>query len=270
MLRSILVIALFFFGPEFVNAENAIRFMFESPIGSTCNDTDVLKLDNIFHPNRRKLRVAVGAQEQRELGSKSMSCACKGMAAYYCTSTFCNVRRQLTFKKDSAERELQTNLTCSVEINAMNDKLNKLISRKEVSASCMDLISVPNRKFSCINDVIFGEIDNIRLWKYDNAAAPVLLTNTMQDGAVTMCNNTLFTIEAKTNSCVDKIQFNLLGSNGFNYSTVEQSEPFYLWENNADVVNSRHLSGIGNYTLTMVPDYNYTKMKTVRFRIKAC
>ena len=271
MPRSILVIVLlFFFGSPIVNADRVVRFMFNAD-KSACSDADNDKIELVFNPiARRQLRISTSTQEQRELRTATQYCINSCMYMAICHVRGCaGTRRELELEPETVERELQANLTCNEEINQIQGQLNRLINTKALSPSCMTAIGIPNREFSCFNDVIYGNIDNVRLWNLNNPASPVSLTNTMSN-TVSICSNMDFTIEANANTCVDYIKFQLLGPGGYNMTNVENNKPFALFGNAGEVLFGKRLRDVGNYTLTMIPDQNQTKAKIINFRVKQC
>jgi hypothetical protein len=271
MQRSVLVVALLLFGSTIVNADRVVRFMFNAD-RSACTDTDNAKIEPIFNPIvRRKLRRSTGAEhKQRDLGSASQFCINSCMYQAICHVKGCaGTRRALELEPETMERQLQANLTCNEEINLIQSQLNKLISAKVLSPSCMEAMSIPNRQYSCFNDVIYGNIDNVRLWNLTNSTSPALLTNTMTN-SVSICTSMVFTIEANANTCVDYIQFQLMGPGGSNMTRIENNKPFSLFGNAGEILYGKRLASVGNYTLTMIPDQNQTKTKVINFRVKQC
>lgn len=276
---TLLIIAAFLLASTTVHAVRIVRFIFNAG-DSACNDADNLKLDPIFHPIvRRQLRASAISKIQfdplsRGLSTQSQTCkeACATQASM-CRSWFClygGGRRAQELEPESVERELQANLTCNQQINLVHSELNKLISTNAVSPSCLAAISIPNRRFSCFDDVIFGSINNVVLWNLTNPASPATLTSNMKSNTVSICSSMPFSIEAITNSCVDQVHFELLGPGGFNKTDFEMNEPFALFGNVGLTLKGKRLSTIGNYTLSMIPDFNQTKARIINFRVKQC
>jgi hypothetical protein len=262
------VITLLFFGPTLVSAARMVRFFFNST--QTCTVADSSKIDAIFNAvvPRRQLRVS-SKNAHRELWAAYCKDNCAGYVSGQCRATNCNGYRRRAAEADN-EGELQ--VSCADQIQLMNDKMNLLVTTDAVSESCKAYLDPSLRTAECYDDVIYGELENIRLWNM-TTTTPTLITNNMLSG-YTICKSLTFTIEAKVNPCVDFVNFTMVGPVGANYlrEHTENVVPYALFDSTTNgTMLGKKLYNSGNYTLTIVPDGFKNKTKEIVFTVlKGC
>jgi hypothetical protein len=264
------------FCTSLVTADRMIRFIFNngtSPSTSqVCSTADIDKIDAIFNPvERRHLRTPINAT--RALASLTAKCKdnCRGFATGTCRATGCRVKRRV-LNDNTNDRDRQ--VTCVDQIKAINDELNNLISINAVSENCKSFIDPILRFASCYDDVVYGEIESLALWKITSASTThqTLISSNVSLTGLTVCNNMYFNIEAKVNDCVDFVRFSIVGPGTYRYDQSENVVPYTVFGDDSDEnkIYGRRLSNIGSYTLTITPDGLVTKRKILTFKVKAC
>lgn len=250
------------FLPYFVSSERVVRFIFNSQ--ATCSATDNEKIDAIFETPvlRRLLRTSTIVERQLTTLSE-----CKNNCAY---QKNCRVAGCIGF--DGTKRKLVEQLTCSQELQSKHAALDKLIATNAISDTCKIQIAPGTRQASCYNDVIYGNIDNLKLWNL--TSTPTLIAkNVTTEMKLTICKSLVFNFEAKVNTCVDFVHFNMVGPSGSNYvrDHTEDSVPYSLFgDSDQKVMYGKKLYHSGVYTLTMIPDEDESKKKIVKFTVKDC
>jgi hypothetical protein len=250
------------------SAERMIRFTFNST--QTCTDADAVKIGAIFNPAvRRQLRESNNAHRGLNQYCKEN---CGSVVAPRCYATGCAgyTGRRLSSLEDNNDRDLQNiNSTCRENVFALNAKIDLLIKNNEVSESCKLFLATPNRRRECYDDVMYGLIETIRVWNMTDPTAPTLITDNMRN-SFSICNTQAFTIEAKVNSCVDYVNFQMVGasssSSGYFLNRTEDNAPFTVF----DSASQGNMVGVkldkwGGYNLTITPDGFESKKKFVSF-----
>jgi hypothetical protein len=153
----------------------------------------------------------------------------------------------------------------------MNDKLNLLVTTNAVSLSCKEYLNPSLRSASCYDDVIYGEIENIRLWDMSKAQ-PTLITDNMQNGH-TICKSLNFNIEAKVNPCVDLAYFKTVGPTGeIIRENTDYDLPYSAFgkvTTGSNMLKAK-MQDVGVHTLTIAPDGFDSKKKIIQFNIINC
>lgn len=196
---------------------------------------------------------------------------CAGVATGRCLAVDCKgYRRRSLIGEEQDDRNLLSgaSFTCTQQVDYINAELNKLASGNQVSSSCKTFLSRP-RSITCFDDVIYGVVENFRLW--DTAASPQKIINDNFIGG-DICSHQEVTIQAQTNECVDHVLNSLQGSNGYYAEKGEYKLPFsifgdYFWDGNPSYAGRK--LPVGQYELTSLPDGLQEKKKTLKFNVVA-
>jgi hypothetical protein len=272
---AVLLLALLSSG---ATAENVMRYLFNNGIKNgefSCNATEWAKIDPIFeavNPNNRNLRQekvynkkstshfeidVIGNNEAKRKLLTGAQCKnlCAGQAeGTYCRATGCTwyiVRRKL-------------GNWCFDTAGSINAQLDSLVSRKLVSSSCQNLLKAP-RKIECLDDIVFGEVEQFNVWNADNDK---VLKKDAFDG-YSFCASIQLNIEVITNPCVKFVQLELQGPNGFLMSNRLSALPYTIFGNSGNDIFGRSLA-VGEYRISATPDDFGSKKKELRFLVTQC
>jgi hypothetical protein len=261
------IIVSILFGPSIVAAEEMIRFIFTPTVQSSqpCTTSDMQKIEAIFNPGRRQVRTS--ANVARELPTQQCKDNCKGYTSPFCYAKGCSRRRELN---DNINDRVLAD-TCGQHTADINATLNQLVSTNAVSASCKTFLSTAKRAPECYNDVVYGVIEQVALWKIPTSSgAATLVQSDISSSTLTVCNTFNFNIEAVVNTCVDFVNFRLSGPSNYYYTRSEGSIPYSLFGDANGKLDGKKLTTLGDYTLTIIPDgYDYKK-KSYKITVKNC
>lgn len=253
---------------KFTSADNLVRFIL--PSSGTCTTTERAKIDDIFYPTiRRTLRHSDEKHRSLIVDCKK---SCAGVIKY-CAHPGCAgfTGRELS----NGERELQT---CTDMVNGYHTKLDTL--RGQVSSSCSNFIGTKAaRNATCLNDVIFGEITGAKVWEVPTSGSPVVKKTFTATGTTTatgysFCKSMNFNIEALGDACIDDMDIDLTGPNGFYKDRYELTRPYFLNGDYNGVPFGETLSNTGTYKLSIKPynngAYMVEKIKYFTFTVNNC
>ena len=267
-IAATLVVYLLFGSIVTVTAERKIKYLFNSTTDS-CTTYDLDLIDAIFsNPlrTRRQLRSPNTEQSQRDmLRSRKCSSDCAGVVRGYCHVSDC-----LGFRRELQSPTTSKFFTCAEETNDIDQRLQKLIDNKEVTESCQNFLHPSNREVSCYDNVIYGAIENVRLWNMSASLTnPELITDDLTD-MFPICKSLLFSIEAKVNTCVDFVHFRMDGPK-YSRDHTEDDVPYSLFgDSDSNQMYSRRLYNSGIYNLTIVPDGLESKKRTIQLNVLKC
>jgi hypothetical protein len=215
-------------GPSaFVSAEVMIRVIFNNGRppsifeGTYCSSTENTLINAIFDLKkllglRRELRTRSATNvtssavtltsttsnvDSRELYPKKCKDNCAGMASGTCRATDCAGyrRRELMDEKDGErkDRYLQEE-HCPALVELVQSKLDAL----QLTSTCRNFLDKSKRVTTCLDDVIYGEIEGVRLWKVSLLWSTVLQERMPATG-YSFCKSTTFNMESINNACVE-------------------------------------------------------------------
>jgi hypothetical protein len=309
------IFAFFFFisHVKFIDADKVVLVAFNNGIApsstQTCSSTDNQKIDNALAwvSLTRSLR-SVGIMpnetsiislnqfwneepESRDLATISDRCrrACSGYVTGTCRAIGCvGVRRVLKNGENvDNERELQ-DAVCDRSISQINSALNNLISTNAISNACKSFIDASKRKYTCYDDMIYGEVNTLKFWNVANAASPSLMTElavsslpvtlatTVQQfvSGYSFCSSTKFTVEVTGNECIEVISFHLYRFPNdwpnFIHKMDDYSAPFTLYGNDANGRMNGVTLPAGQYMMDVKPNWFVGKEKRMRFTVLNC
>jgi hypothetical protein len=272
------------FGPQtmMVTAERKIKYLFNSTTDS-CTSADIEKVTAIFssrtlpvlRERRQLLRSSTNVQQaQRELWPRKCANDCAGKAPGWCQVTDCyGYRRELQAPASSSTSSNTTAskfFTCGEETDDIDHKLQMLINNQEVTESCQKFLDPKYREVSCYDNVIYGVVENVRLWNMSaSLTKPVLITDDLKDN-FPICKSLVFNIEAKVNNCVDFVHFQMEGPN-FSRDHTEGDVPYSLFgDSDTNVMFGKRLYYSGLYNLTIIPDGITSKTRTIQLNVLKC
>ena len=283
-------------GPTvFVSAEVMVRTIFNNGRAPSswentyCTSTETSLIDQLFDLKkllgRRQLRTSsaevsasptstssantTNTTGSRELYIRKCKDYCKGVAAGTCRATNCVGYRRRDLKENSNgghdERELQTG-----QCPAVVDVLNAALDAVQVSPSCRNYLDKSKRTTECFDDVVYGEIEGVRLWRVSFLWSSVLQER-MPSSGYSFCKSTLFTFESINNDCVDNVSMVLEGPNNYRYTNTRSYAPFTLFNDLLGLTMiGQRMYYAGNYTLSVTPDGFENKKRTFSFTLKNC
>jgi hypothetical protein len=262
------IMLLLVFGPTIASAERMVRFLFNST--QNCTAEDDLKIDAIFNitVRRRQLRMS-SINTPRELWASYCKDNCAGYVAGTCRATGCVGYRRRTSVGGDNERELQ--VSCADQVQAMNNQMNLFVTNNAVSSSCKAYLNPSLRSSECYDDVIYGEIENIRLWNM-SASTQTLITDNMQNGQP-ICKNLNFNIEAKVNPCVDLVLFRTISPTGVVIrENTDYDVPYSAFGKTTagTTMMKAKMSSVGIHTLIIAPDGIESKKRILQFNVTNC
>jgi hypothetical protein len=275
----------------FVSAETMVRIVFNDGRagnyfeGTYCTSTEenlintVFDLKKLLGLGRRQLRASATnttssvasttkSTEARELYPRKCKNNCAGMVSGTCRATDCMGyrRRELTDKRDGEEkdRDLQE-MQCPALVELMHSKLDAL----EISPSCRRFLDKTKRDTTCFDDVIYGEIEGVRLWKISFFLSWVLQER-MPASGYSFCKSTSFNLESINNDCVENALMVLKGPNNYEYTNYQTYAPYTLFNDLGITMLGQRMTTAGVYTLTITPDGFEYKKKTFTFTLRNC
>ena len=258
--------------------------------GTYCTSTENTLIDSVFDLKsllgiRRQLRApsANGASptssaimtvpttsktESRELYPRKCKNNCAGLATGTCRATDCvgYRRRELTDKRDGVDtdRDLQE-AQCPALVELVHSKLDAL----GISSTCRKFLDKSKRVTTCLDDVIYGEIEGVRLWQVSFFRSTVL-QESMPSSGYSFCKSTSFNLESINNDCVDNALMVLKGPNNYEYINHETSDDYTLFQDFGITMMGQKMTTPGVYTLSITPDGFEYKEKTFTFTVKNC
>jgi hypothetical protein len=249
------------------SADRMIRVLFnngkEPSSNQTCTKDDNLLIDRIFNTTstRRNLRSINHANKIRQLWPVYCKNNCRGYQPLTCRATNCiGYRRELA--TNSSLINTINNITCSAQIQLINATLNTLVATNAVTSGCRGLLKKA-RNFSCYDDVIYGEIEYIRVQTLKNETLIEVNDDEDEKEILSICKSIPFRIEVSVNTCVDNLESRYAGPLG-NYTIPSDKFPFLF------VFHSFWLWFPGNYTMQYIPDGIESKSKTLQLELKKC
>jgi hypothetical protein len=280
-------------GPKaLVSGEVMIRFIFndgKAPSvfdGTYCTTTENALIDTVFDLKkllglRRQLRVPASSTtsssamlttptntDSRELYPKKCKDNCAGLASGTCRATDCAGyrRRELTDNRDGdlKDRDLQET-QCPALVELVHSKLDAL----QISSMCRKFLDKSKRVTTCLDDVIYGEIEGVRLWQVSYFRSTVL-QESMPSSGYSFCKSVSFNLESINNKCVENALMELKGPNNYQYTNFETSAPYTLFKDLGFTMLGQKLTTPGEYTLSITPDGFEYKKKTFSFTLLNC
>ena len=293
MKLSLILLTILVVGPTaLVSAETMVRFVFNdgrAPSyfeGTSCSSSENALIDTIFDlkkllglVRRRQLHTSLSnttsveainatGTESRELYPRKCKNNCAGLATGTCRATDClgYRRRELGDKRngDRKNRDLQE-MQCPALVELMHSKLDLL----QISSSCRKFLDKTKRVTTCFDDVIYGEIEGVRLWKVSYFWSTVLQERMASTG-YSFCKSTSFNLESINNDCVESAYMELTGPNNYRYTNYQTNAPYTLFNDLGFTMLGQRLSTVGEYTLSITPDGFDYKKKTFKFTLKSC
>ena len=265
-----LLAACLLLGPTMmVTAERKIKYLFNSTTDS-CTEADMDKVEAIFLSplpvvrDRRQLRSVISHEPQRELWPRKCANDCELIARGRCHVTDCKgYRRELQLPASKF-------FTCTEETNDIDQKIQLLIDNQQVSESCQKFLAPMYREVSCYDNVIYGVVENVRLWNMSaSLTKPILITDNLVN-KFSICKSLVFNIEAKVNNCVDFVRFQMDGPN-YSRDHTEDDVPYSLFgDSDANIMFGKRLYYSGLYNLTITPDGIESKKHTIQLNVMKC
>jgi hypothetical protein len=285
-----IILSILIVGPtSFVSAEIMVRFVFNdgrAPSmweGTYCSSSENTLIDAVFDLKnllglRRNLRTSLSnttssaetsveeTEEARELYPRKCKNNCAGIASGTCRATDClgYRRRDLTAGRDHNDRDLQQT-QCPALVELVHSKLDALL----VSPTCRKFLDKSKRVSTCFDDVIYGEVQSVRLWKV-SLFWPTVLQDSMPSSAYSFCRSTTFNFEAINNDCVDHALMELTGPNNYVYTSYRTYAPYKLFNDLGFTMTGQRMAAAGEYSLSITPDGFEYKKKTFTFTLKNC
>ena len=282
-------------GPtSLVSAEIMIRFAFNdgrAPSvwdGTYCSSNEntlinaVFDLKKLLGLRRRQLRTPftntttssvdtsnMPDTESRELYPRKCKNNCAGMATGTCRATDCvgYRRRALTTSPHDGEengRDLQE-AQCPALVELVHTTLDALA----ISSTCRKFLDKAKRVTTCLDDVIYGEVEGVRLWKVSFFWSSVLQER-MPSTGYSFCKSTSFNLESINNDCVENALMELKGPNNYLYTNYQTNAPYTLFNDLGITMLGQKVTTPGLYTLTITPDGFEYKKKTFTFTVNNC
>ena len=283
-------------GPTvFVSAEVMVRTIFNNGRAPSswentyCTSTETSLIDNLFDLKKllglRQLRTSsaeVSASPtststanttttgSRELYIRKCKDYCKGVAAGTCRATNCVGYRRRDLKENSNgghdERELQTG-----QCPAVVDLLNAALDLLQVSPSCRNYLDKSKRTTECFDDVMYGEIEGVRLWKvYQYFFWSSVMEERMPSSGYSFCKSLYFNLESINNDCVNNAYMVLDGPNNYQFINNQTYKPYTLFNDLGITMLGEKMTAAGEYTLSITPDGFEHKKKVFKFTLKNC
>jgi hypothetical protein len=276
-----------------VSAEIMIRFIFNdgrAPSifeGTYCSSTEnslintIFDLKNLLGRRHRQLRSTSGTNstssavtltphtDTRELAyPRKCKDNCAGLATGTCRATDCvgYRRRELMDEIDGKgpdERSLVEQCPALVEL--VHTKLDAL----SISSTCRKFLDKSKRSTTCLDDIIYGEIEGVRLWKVSLLWSTVL-QDRMPSSGYSFCRGTSFNLESINNDCVENALMVLKGPNNYEYTNLQTNAPYTLFNDLGITMLGQKVPTAGEYTLSITPDGLDYKKKTFTFTVKNC
>jgi hypothetical protein len=225
----------------------------------------------------------------RELSTYSTKCknACLGYAVGTCRATGCvGYRRALQHEgiKDH-QRDLQDSV-CNNAITQLNNGLNDLVSANAISNSCKSFIDAPKRKFTCYDDVIYGQVDSLNIWNVGVASTPILLTsiavsslpvsntNPPFSSGYSFCSSLKVTLTVSANECVNVVSYHLYKLPDVWPYYIHQMnnwfQPYSMYGNTTNGGLNGTLLTAGQYIVDVKPNWLVGKEKRFFFTVSSC
>jgi hypothetical protein len=278
-----------------VSGEVMMRYVFNngrapsSWDGTYCSSNDNKLIDAVFDLKqllglRRQLRTRSATNttsstaltnlshtDARELYPRYCKNNCAGYATGSCRATGClgYRRRELVSNEDGEEndRNLQE-MQCPSLVELVNSKLDTLAT----SNSCRKYLDKSKRVITCFDDVIYGEIEGVRLWKLSLLSFlwPTVLQERMPSSGYSFCKSTTFNLESINNDCVENALMELKGPNNYVYTNYQTYAPYTLFNDLGITMLGQKMSTAGEYTLSITPDGFEYKKKVFTFTLKNC
>jgi hypothetical protein len=153
--------------------------------------------------------------------------------------------------------------TCDGEIALINKALDDL--EPLLSPGCRAVIQ-SSRDYTCVSKTKACGITGFSLW---NAKSGTVIDKNFATGESFCRNDFPFSIEALADSCVDTVQFDLVGIKGYHHDQTEFKRPFFLFRNNGKKIVGKTLD-TGTYTLTAYPNEDVSLAKMITFTVNDC
>jgi hypothetical protein len=251
--------------PTMVSADQMVRFIFNNgiePTTTACNPTENAMIDALFLPKtgrRRRLRHLRTSNETYSRGLSTYAAVCKQncLGLKCCRATGC-LGYDGSINKN---RDLLS--VCDNILLDINRKLDAL----PVSTSCKSYLAASKRKAECYNDVRYGEVLGAKLWTITSSG------QTSQDlpfSGFSFCKSKSINIEGIVNDCVDVLDLDLSGPNGYIYGRYENNIPYSMFGDDGVKFAGRVLPYVGAYKLVIRPDAYNEKQKTITFTVNNC
>lgn len=175
-------------------------------------------------------------------------------------------RRELQDETDGdhKNRDLQE-MQCPALLELVHSKLDLL----EISSTCRKFLDKAKRVTTCFDDVIYGEIEGVRLWKVSFFWSSVLQER-MPSTGYSFCKSTSFNLESINNDCVENALMELKGPNNYVYTNYQTFAPYTLFNDLGITMLGKKMTTPGEYTLSITPDGFADKKKSFTFTIKNC
>ena len=292
-LFSILMIITSIGSTAFVSAETMVRFVFNdgrAPSyfeGTSCSSSESALIDTVFDlkkllglVRRRQLVDSVAnatsaetlettTEESRELYARKCKNNCAGMVSGTCRATDCvgYRRRELMDHRDGEHKNRYLQGTqCPALVELMHTAIDAL----QLSPTCRKFVDRTKRVTTCLDDVIYGEIEGVRLWKVSFFGWSSVLQERMPSTGYSFCKSTSFNLESINNDCVENALMVLNGPNNFEYTNYQTNAPYTLFNDLGFTMLGKKLTTAGEYTLSITPDGFDNKKKTFTFTLKNC
>ena len=286
-LLTIFILILAVVPTAFVSAEVMVRTVFNNGRAPSswentyCTSTETSLIDKLFDLKKLLANAPVNISStevttsvtnttgSRQLYIRKCKDYCKGVAAGTCRATNCVGYRRRDLKENSNgghdERELQTG-----QCPAVVDVLNAALDAVQVSPSCRNYLDKSKRTTECFDDVVYGEIEGVRLWRVSFLWSSVLQER-MPSSGYSFCKSTLFTFESINNDCVDNVSMVLEGPNNYRYTNTRSYAPFTLFNDLLGLTMiGQRMYYAGDYTLSVTPDGFENKKKVFKFTLRNC
>ena len=260
------------------SAERMVRVLFNDGIAPPeqdhCNsENDARMLDLLINEaDRRNLRLPNNERtihqdsiqelpvptENRQLYPIYCRDYCRGYVKGTCRATKCKAyRRKLSsaFPIDNPY-----NVTCPERIRSINATINTMIETNVVSESCQRVLEKP-RIFECYDDIVYGEIESIRVYDRKNN----IINDLTQ--SLSICRTSILRVEVAVNQCVDVMRVKITSPLGKLITLpYKQSLLKFIWY----FLPGFPFLALGKYSVQYIPDGIESKSKTLLFDLKKC
>jgi hypothetical protein len=153
--------------------------------------------------------------------------------------------------------------TCGEEIAVINKALDDL--EPLLSPGCRAVIQA-SRDYTCMSKAKTCGITGFSLW---NAKSGTVIDKNFSAGESFCKNDFPFSIEALADSCVDSVQFDLVGTRRYHHDQTEFKRPFFLFRNAGKKIVGKTLDA-GTYTLTAYSNEDVSLAKMITFTVNDC
>jgi hypothetical protein len=268
-----------------VGGDFAVRTIFNNdqllPTGDTCT---VVEWDAVANAVRQAAESDLA--RRRQLRSAAWCAqACQGQRFYCilagagCTGKF----RRLSGSKSSrslgapgvdlaANATQRPTLSCNDAVTNINKALDSLAPT--LSIGCQAVLQT-QRDFTCVEvdkkeiattTTPSCQIQSFALW---NADTDTVAVANFTSGSSFCRRPFRFGIQALTDPCIKRAQFDLVGTNGYHKDQTEFAAPFFSFGNKGlDIYGTRVKAG--TYTLTVYPDEDVSRSRMLTFTVMDC